>query len=71
MHNFTCLQKLIFKVKNHNKLRDDTLGEATLDVDDYVNNKNQRANLTLTEGGSLLIQKTTPIKFQLHGRYHI
>jgi hypothetical protein len=63
------LQKLLFKVKSDSFGRDDTLGEATVDVDDYVINKGQKVNVSLSNGGSLLVQKTTPTRFRLYARY--
>jgi len=60
-------QKLVFKVKDSNALTDETLGEAKVDVDEYVT-KGQKTNVSLSNGGSLLIQKTTPISFRLYAR---
>jgi len=61
-------QKWNFKVRDQDDLRpDDHLGEADIDVDEYVN-KGEILNVSLSDGGSLLVQKTTPIKFKLYGR---
>jgi hypothetical protein len=44
------------------------LGEVTIDLDEYVA-KGEKLNLTLVNGtGTVLIQKTTPVKFSLYGR---
>ena len=65
--DFPFAQKLHFKVKDNNNFMDETLGEAVIDVDDYVA-KGQKTNVSLSNGGSILVQKTTPIKFRLYAR---
>jgi len=61
-------QKWTFKLRDEDALRpDDHLGEVTVDVDDYVA-RGEKLNVSFSDGGFLLIQKTTPIRFRLHAR---
>lgn len=57
------------EVRDVDNLRpDDPLGEVTIDLDEYVA-KGEKLNVTLQNGtGTLLIQKTTPVKFSLYAR---
>jgi len=62
-------QKLKFEVRDvDNFRRDDPLGQVEVDLDDYVA-KGEKLNVKLQNGtGSLLMQKTIPIKFRLYAR---
>jgi len=61
-------QKWTFRVRDQDDFRpDDHLGEVTVDVDDYVA-KGETLNVSLSDGGFLHIQKTTPTKFKLYVR---
>jgi len=68
------MQKWILKIKDKDTLRDKSIGEAIIDVDEYVL-KGEKVNVTLKDAegqpvtpGTLLVQGTTPIKFKLYAR---
>lgn len=61
-------QVLHFEVKNKNTLKDDAIGQVDIDVDEYVLQKNQDTTAKLSEVGSIVVKKTTPISFRLYAR---
>jgi len=62
-------QQWHFEVKNHNTIsKDDTIGLVDVNVDDYVLKNNQDLTVKLSEGGNLILKKTTPVRFQLYAR---
>jgi hypothetical protein len=70
-------QKWIFKVKDSDNIRDKTVAEGIVDVDDFVA-KGEKVNVTGLKdhegnpvSGSLFVQKTTPFSFTLYARYAI
>lgn len=63
---FICLQKWNFKVREEDRARpDEEIGEVTVDVDEYVKH-GENLTVELSNGGELIIEKTTPIKFKLY-----
>ena len=45
--------------------KDELLGAAEIDVDNFVLNKNKELAVKLANGGSIFIKGTNPIRFQL------
>lgn len=70
MWNKGTNQKWHFEVKNKNTItKDDALGQVDVLVDDYVLKNNQDLTIKLNDGaGSLILKKTTPVRFQLYAR---
>jgi Ca2+-dependent lipid-binding protein len=61
-------QKWSLKFRDQDNLRpDNPLGEVTVDVDQYVANR-EKLNVTLDTNATVLIQKTTPLKIRLYAR---
>jgi len=61
-------QKWNFKVRDEDAARpDEEIGEATVDVDEYVK-QSEQVRVKLSQGGLLVVQKTTPIKFRLQAK---
>jgi hypothetical protein len=64
------LQKLHFEVKGkHSITKDEPLGQADINVDEYVLQKKQDITVKLSDGGSLLVKRVVPISFRLYARY--
>jgi len=62
-------QVLRFEVKDHHSItRDTLLGTVDLDLDDYVLKKSQDATVKFSNGGNLIVKKTTPVRFRLYAR---
>jgi Ca2+-dependent lipid-binding protein len=69
MWNKGTNQQLNFEVKNKNTIsKDDVLGTVNVNVDDYVLKNNQDLTVKLSDAGSLILKKTTPVRFQLYAR---
>jgi len=60
-------QTLLFKLKDSDRLRDNDIGTVSLSADQFAAN-GFKANLNLSSGGTILVQKTEPVKFKLYGR---
>lgn len=61
-------QKWKFEIRDQDILdKDDALGGAEIDVDDYVSG-GENLTVSLSPQGTLTIQKTTPIRFKLSGQ---
>jgi len=60
-------QTLKFKLKDSDRLHDNEISEAVIDADVFAA-RGFRANLSMSTGGTILIQKTTPLKFKLSAR---
>jgi len=61
-------QKWNFKVRDEDAARpDEEIGEATVDVDEYVE-KGEKITVKLNQGGELTVEKTSPIKFTLQAK---
>ncbi|ODM92702.1 Synaptotagmin-9 [Orchesella cincta] len=62
-------QQWHFEAKSHNTIgKDDALGQVDVNVDDYVLKNNQDLTVKLSDGGSLIIKKTIPVRFSLYAR---
>lgn len=62
-------QQWHFEVKSHNTIgKDDALGQVDVNVDDYVLKSNQDLTVKLSDGGNLIVKKTTPVRFSLYAR---
>lgn len=60
-------QTLIFKLKDSDRIRDNDIDKVNLEADTFAL-KGFKVNLSLSNGGSILIQKTQPIRFMLYAR---
>lgn len=67
-HNF---QKLRFELKDKDILnQDDAVGGAEVDLDDYVSKgENTTVEISRTNGATLTMTKTKPIRFKLSARF--